>query len=61
MIENAKQYEVTKQQIERLEKARSAVPTNLHPLQYQAEKDACTSLIDELQAELKEYEVRQKA
>jgi predicted RNA-binding Zn-ribbon protein involved in translation (DUF1610 family) len=56
MILNGKQYDVTKQQIERLERQLEMVDTNAHPLVQKAHADACASLIDELRAELKAYD-----
>lgn len=58
MIANAKQYEVTKQQIERLERQLEIVDTNAHPLVQQITHDGVASLIEELQAELKAYDAR---
>jgi hypothetical protein len=56
VIENGKQYDVTKQQIERLERQLEMVDTNAHPLAQKAHADACASLIDELRAQLKAYD-----
>lgn len=59
MIKNQRQYRITKSQAQKL-KVTLAKPvdgkSNLHPALRKAQEDALRSQLDELQAELREYE-----
>jgi len=61
MIENSKQYEVTKAAAKKFSKAYQSIlaRTDLHPMQKQAYLDSYASQIAELNAELHEYEDRE--
>ena len=62
MIKNQRQYRITKAQAEKFEKAleqlsaRPHTSEQIHPLLKKAEKEALRSQLDDLRAELEEYE-----
>lgn len=62
MIENEQQYRVTKAQVEKFERAldqlitHEAERSHIHPRLREAEEESMRSVIDELNAELREYE-----
>jgi len=60
MIENSRQYQVTKEQLakfqESLEQMSKTPPDNIHPRLWQASREGAESKVKDLQEEIAEYE-----
>jgi len=63
MIENDKQYAITKNQLVKFKKALNYIETKKHkttdPMLIKIKKDAIKNVIKELQEDIEEYEKRQ--
>lgn len=64
MIENERQYQITCEAAEKLDRALTAIErdpglnSDVHPVLRKAQEDAIRSLLEELSAELRDYELR---
>ena len=64
MIENERQYKITCEAAEKFERALTAIEQNsdlnsdIHPVLRKAQEDTIRSVLEELSAELREYELR---